>query len=163
MPKLSFRGHDAIKNWRHHFKQFHIPALDVYAAIERNIQELGIPDVTCSRIKAFEHGIFSAQREYLSVDCKNYKFHICSAPFGIDSYVSWWLRVKDESLLRQGYAKLLPSLAKYRSYYHLDTEHLLIECIHEAIINAIDEISTQKGIRRLTEQERRLVIQPNLS
>lgn len=156
------RPSEVIGHWHHYYAKQAYSAQEIFAAIESKIQEHQIPDVKFSRIKAFEFGPLSAEREYLSVQGKHHIFHIGAAPYGTDFFVSVWLRGKEDDLLRQEFYRMFPKL-KVRSYYSVDTENMFTGGIHRAVTEALDDMSSQQGIRGLTELERQWVPNPKLT
>lgn len=145
-----------ISNWHHSFVGLQFSSQEMYKEIERAVTAREIPNVHVSRTSYSQGGIFSASREYLRVTRNEYVFDICAAPFGKDFFVSWWLSEKEPDLAAKIpiINTLLGRNPKYKSYYQMDTEGMFRGSIHGCVLDAIDQITTAKGIRGPSDTER---------
>ena len=136
---------------------------DFYSLVEQAIATRKIPECAVSRIKASEGGLFSATREYLRVSRKEFNFDICGAPFGNGFFVSWWLGEKPSGCLA-AFAEIpllgliFRRLIKPNTYYKIDTGLMFQEAVSKAVHDAVDQITTAKGIRALSELERKPIL-----
>ncbi len=152
-----------ISHWDNLVEGLHYSTQDYYYALERAIASRQIPDVTVTRIEIKEGGILSAKRLYLRVARKELHFDICGAPFGNAFFFSWWL-----TELPSGCLVTLLSIPVIRSwtwflarpltYFKLDTAIMFQESVHFAVMEVIDQITDAKGIRALTEVERKPIM-----
>ena len=132
--------------------------------IDSLIKDKEIPGITTHLITFGQGGLFSPRREYLRVKRGPLVFDICAAPFAKSFFVSWWqgkLRTTREILIA-----MIPFLGrtilKYereRTYYEMDTEIMHKDIIHQCVLKAVDAMTTVKGMRNLSEEER--MIQSN--
>jgi len=153
---ILFRPRPSIKNWNHHFAGMQFTSREVYEKIVNEINKRKIPGLAMGYLKTFEAGIFSPRREYLTIQYKKFNLDVCCMSYGTGYYMSWWLRRDDDRIIAQ-----IPVLRdifgcnpQYPSYYQLDTAALFQSGIHDAILSVIDEITSEKGLRGLTELER---------
>lgn len=137
---------------------------EFYASVEKAVERRQIPKVRISRVDHREGGVLSAKREYLRVSRLEYVFDICAAPFGTGFFVSWWLVQVPDSTLQQLLA-MIPLLGRlfvraFRplTYYQLDTALMFQESVRSAVLEALDQITEAKGLKALSELERKPVL-----
>lgn len=135
---------------------------DFYASVEQSIQRRQLPDIFLSRVNYAEGGPFSAKREYLRVTRKDHIFDICGAPFGTGFFFSSWLGERPRGCL--AVLLIIPLLnifvAAFRreTYYKMDTAMMFQESVHNAVLEVIDGLTTARGMRALSELERKPVM-----
>jgi hypothetical protein len=154
--KKAAKVEDVISNWYHLFEGLKESPQPIYAAIEQSIQKRQLTDVRLSRVDYREGGILSAKREYLRVTRNELVFDICAAPFGTGFFVSWWLGETKGGLW--GFPLIGPlftRLFRPATYFRIDTTHMFQELIRGAVLEVIDQVSETKGLRGLTELERK--------
>ncbi|MBI5374185.1 MAG: hypothetical protein HZA77_02050 [Candidatus Schekmanbacteria bacterium] len=122
-----------------------------------------IPDCNYSRVNYREGGIFSSSREYLRIRRKEYVFDICGAPFGNSFFVSWWLGervsiIKAILLAIPFVGQLTMRFFKPDTYYKRDTALMFQESVRQSVLEVIDEITKAKGLRSLTENDRKPIL-----
>lgn len=149
-----------LNSWGQAFPYCNISANEFYSLVEETIQKHQFPDVTISRTKNKEGGMLSASREYLQVRHKDLVFEICAMKFGTDFSITSWL-FETEGVLRQvlKFTKAgdyLRQRASKRTFYQADQEAMFKFCIHNSVLEAIDKISSNKGLRSLSIEERQL-------
>ena len=88
---------------------------------------------------------------------KTFTLDVGCAAFGKGYYISWWLGAVDPGFLSRIpiLRDLLGKNPNFPSYYQLDTATLFESGVHDAILKVIDDISNEKGIRLLSESERK--------
>ncbi len=155
----------AISNWNHLFDEFQFSAQEFYKSVEAEIKRRDLPDVKTKTISLSEGGLLSKNRLYLEVKRKDYIFHICAAPFGTGFFISWWLREKmsfwQELLLKIPWVgEMIVKRMQYKPYYVLDTANMFRSSVHQSIMNVIDTITQPKGIKALSELERKPTLTP---
>jgi hypothetical protein len=134
-----------------------------YTALEQAVRARQMEKIDLSRIDYSEGGIFSDKREYFRVRRRDHIFDICAAPFGNGFFVSWWL---GESLgpLWTMILKIpilgmmLLKLFCPETYYRFDTALMFQSSVHSAVMEVIDQTTNAKGIRTLTESERKPIL-----
>ena len=143
-------------HWEHSFNNLQFSSMEFYKLVEDSIRKHEIPSVTFSRVTHFQAGIFSSKREYLRVSRDEYIFDICAAPFGKDFFVSWWLGESLRSVLARipFINTLIGKNSKIKSFYQQDTEAMFRASVTQGLMEAIDGMTTLKGIRALSEMER---------
>lgn len=151
---------EATDNWRHLFADMEYDPEEFYTKVEQILEERQVPDIRIIRRMFKEGGILSHHRVFLEVSRGDYTFHICAAPWGTGFFFSWWVREKlseiDELLIKIPYIGLAWVKARQRSsYYKLDTDALFRESVINGIMETIDQLTEAKGIRGLTELERK--------
>jgi hypothetical protein len=149
-------------HWQHHFDTLHFSSQEFYKTLETAITQKEMPQLKISRVALYEAGIGSAQREYLRIERKHLLFDVCAAPFGHGFFISWW-QAERKHFIRLLVAAI-PFIGKYLeraffpiTYYRIDTEEMFTQSIHTLVLNIVDEITKDKGIRGLTELERKPV------
>lgn len=134
-----------------------------YSSVERAIRERQIPEIKLSHIDWKEGGLFSAKRVYLRVQRRENIFDICGAPFGTAFFVSWWRGepmgclywMADSFPLVGGFLKML---LRPPTYYRIDTGLMFQSAIHGAILEVIDGLTEAKGLRALSDLERKPIL-----
>jgi len=156
----SYRDFGKISSrWYVPFPDMSFSVLEFYEYIERSLQKKGI-FVDISRVTYKQRGVFSSRREYLRIERGEYIFLICAAPFGTDFFVSWWggERIpfyKDLLPRIPGIGPILNWLiTPKKTFYTLDTENMFEGTVRKCVQAAIDEITTNRGIRGLSDIER---------
>ena len=152
-----------FSHWYHLIENFQQSSQEFYSSLEQAIKKRNLPDVRISRIDFKEGNVFSAQREYLRVKRKELVFDICAAPFGNGFFISWWLGEKMGALLSlllviPFLGSLVAKTSRPATYYRLDTTLMFQESVHLAVLEILDDVITAKGIRTLTEAERKPIM-----
>lgn len=149
---------NVISHWYHLIEGLQTSSKDFYAAVEQGIGQRQLPDVRLSRIDYKEGGMFSAKREYLRIQRKEYIFDICAAPFGTGFFVSWWLGEAQGCLEILAEIPFLNIVIRPGTYYKIDTALMFQESVHLAVMEVVDAVTTAKGIRALSEAERKPIL-----
>lgn len=153
-----------ISHWYHLIEVLAESSQQFYSSIEQAIDRRQIPDVTHSRVDFKEGGIFSAKREYLEVKGREHVFEICAAPYARGFFISWWLAENEPGFLWQLILKI-PLLGMYffktfhtTTFYSMDTALMFQETIRSAVLEVVDDRTTKKGLRALSELERKPIM-----
>lgn len=155
-----------ISNWNHRVPGMEQSSNDFYAGIESAISGEKLGDVKCARVNIAEGGILSAKREYLEVRRKEHVFHVCAAPYGNGFFISWWLGEKQSGLFAWlaslpyvGFIfRFLAAATKPLTYYRIDTALMFQSVVHSAVLGTLDGVMNAKGLRALTENERKPIM-----
>jgi len=150
----------SIKNqkpWQQGFENLRFSSEAFYQSCERAIRKREIPGISFSRVRYSEGGLTSAKREYLHIVRGDYVYDICAAPFGTGFFVSSWYFEKMlfmEKILFK--IPIIKQLLESKTYFQADTDAMFKSFVHTGMLEAIDEMTTSKGVRALTEFERRM-------
>ncbi len=147
-------------HWHHSFNNLQESPQKFYNNLVQAISQRKLPDIDISRIDYREGAVFSAKRLYLRVKRKEYVFDICAFPFGSGFYCSWWL---GEKLSLFWYLVMIipflgiPLMVIFRpdTYFRQDTALMFQDSVASAVFEVIDGITKAKGLRPLTELERK--------
>lgn len=146
--------------WRHLFTDLKFSAQEFYDAIEKKLKEQQVPNTMTLRVEFSEYGeLLDGQRTYLRVRSGKYVFDICAAPYGTGFFASAWIGTDVTLLMRILFRiPLIGTYIKNRimlgTYYAWDCKAMFEESVHRAILETVDAITTQKGIRGLEGEER---------
>lgn len=155
-----------FSHWFTTIEGFAASPSDFYKAVESAIAVRQIPDLKTNEITCNEGGLLSAKRVYLRVIRKGKIFDICGAPFGSGFFVSWWLGDKPPGLLQQiaVYVAPLPVVGVlFRgmvsdTYFQIDTMLMFQQAVHAAVTDAIDGMAQAKGLRTLSDLEKKPIL-----
>lgn len=154
-----------VSHWNQRFEGFYIEPKAFYETLKRAIEKRKIPDIHLQQVVCQEGGIMSAKRLYLRVTRKDHTFDICGAPFGNGFFMSWWLIQKQGCLLVFAELpfigpvfKVINQLFWPLTYYRLDTAMMFQSAVHGAVLDVIDRITEARGIRALSESERKPIM-----
>ncbi len=150
-------------HWHHSFKNLQESPQKFYNNLVQAISERNIPGIDISRIEYREGAVFSAKRLYLRVKRKEHVFDICAAPFGSGFFFSWWRGVKvslfwDLVMDIPFLGISLMALFRPETYFRQDTGLMFQDSIASAVFEVIDGITKAKGLRLLTELERKPIL-----
>lgn len=148
------KEHDSIHAHRsHHFEDFQMSAQEFYKDLQAIIAEREFPNVE-SYVSAFSTGgILDPYRDYLEIRNDNLVFYVCAAPYGKNFFISYWLKEQEEDILSEIGRKLF-GIDPQKSFFEIDSEAMFVESIKKAIMVAIDHATEQRGLRKLTLDER---------
>ncbi|MEO7216326.1 hypothetical protein [Mucilaginibacter sp.] len=144
-------------NWSHYFDKLQFSSQEFYSTVETIVKERAIPKVKVSRVNYSEGGLLSNKREYLRIERGEDIFDICAAPFGTGFFISYWLGEPKHSF--RDIAMKIPYLNtavegwQGSTYYQMDTAGMFKLCVKDSIKEAIEQVTTSKGIRGLSEIE----------
>lgn len=148
-----------LSRWNHNIDGLKFSSQEFYSKVDEGIKRRNFPDVSSKRISLSQGGLFSSNREYLRVWRGDLTFDICAAPFGDCFFVSWWFGERltglKALLARIPYiGPFIVNVTKPRTYYQLDTQNMFTSSVHTCVLAAIEEVSTGKGIRSLSDTDR---------
>lgn len=152
-----------ISHWYHLIEGLEDSSQRFYSSLERAIESRQLEKLDLSRIDYKEGSIFSDSREYFRVRRRDHIFDICAAPFGNGFFISWWLGesvgpfwtlILKIPLL----GVMLLKMFRPETYYRFDTALMFQSSVHSAVLEVIDQMTTAKGIRSLTESERKPIL-----
>ncbi len=160
MPKQADKS---LAHWHQTIENLHESPQRFYNNLVQAISQRKLPDIDISRIEYREGGVFSAKRLYLRVKRKEYIFDICAFPFGNGFFFSWWLGEKLSlfwSLVMVIPFLGIPLMAIFRpqTYFRYDSALMFMDSISSAVLEVIDGITKAKGLRPLTDLEKKPIL-----
>jgi len=152
-----------LSHWHQLYEGFQESPQRIYTLLEEGINRREMPGIKVSQVKHRESGIFSAKRVYFRVRRKEHMFDICAAPFGKSFFVSWWLGIAPGFfgrliLLIPILGPILVRVFRPETYYRLDTALMFQDSVHSAVLEVFDRITKDKGLRALSELERKPIL-----
>lgn len=149
-------------HWLHDFPGLKFSAMEFYSEVEETLKTREIPGVKASRINLNQTGIFSSKREYLRVVCGVMTFDICAALYGTGFFISWWYGERVGAL--RSFLYRIPIIGPFflkasemKTYYQFDTEAMYREAVRSCLNEAIQKVTTARGIRGLSDFELRAI------
>lgn len=153
-----------LSRWNTLIEDFQIPPKTFYEYVEAALKLRQLPATNNTRVSLREGSIFSGSREYLRVTRDDYIFDICCAPFGTGCFVSWWLYQEVTGCLA-GIILAIPGIGPFifnwlypLTYYRLDTAHMFQESVRLAVLQVVDGVTKEKGIRQLSDADRKPIM-----
>lgn len=150
-------------HWNHLLDDFKFSTEEFYTLLKRKLEDNLISNAHIESINLKEGGTFSSRRKYLRIEWKDYQFDFCSAPFGKGFFVSWWLLHKNP--IMKLIIGRMPFIGKWLvkkwypiTYYKIDTASMFMTYCQSAIQQVIKDITLEKGMRVLTENERKPIL-----
>jgi hypothetical protein len=149
---------NVLNHWSHSFRSFSMSSDEFYGELEKMLKQTEMPNAIISKSMHKEGGILSAKRMYLRIKHGDIVFDVCAAPFGRDFFISWWLYETTgtmRTMFRQTkFGNFLNERAANRTFYQIDEEDMFRSCVHECILETIDQVSEGKGLTQLTETQK---------
>lgn len=152
-----------ISHWSQRIEGMQQSSSAFYAEVERIIGSEEVDGIRMERVNLSEGGIFSSKREYLQVRRGEHVYHICAAPFGSGFFLSSWLGAVESGIWATiaGWpviGALAQHFLKPLTYYRIDTGLMFQSVTHSAVLKVLDGLAGAKGLRALTEDERKPVM-----
>jgi len=152
-----------LSRWQNTFSDFNFSSQEFYTKVQEVLTQAKIPDVDYSHITFSRGGMMSANQDYLRIKRNEFVFYICASPFGTGFFVSTWLVERPGALktvLRR--VRFIKDLIDIKTYYSVDTESMYKGSVQSAVRKVIEEITSGKGVRGLSELEWKPVDNPRL-
>lgn len=142
-----------------------------YKETQKNLETHQLKDIAIERVTLSEGVVFGANREYLQIKRGEHVYHVCAAPYGNGFFVSSWLGELEEgfwawlaSLPYVGaLVRMVKSFVKPMTYYKIDTGAMFHAVVHGAVVKALDTVLDAKGLRALTETDRKPIMRDVLN
>lgn len=148
-------------NWNELIDDFKYSTVDFYKLFKEEMKMTRVNGISYHDVHLSEgvKGV-SRKRKYFRLEWEKYQFDVCAAPFGRGMFFSWWVIYKLPFLYVLFYIIPLigPKLAQFLfpfTYYKYDSATMFMKYVHAVTLSVIDSITTEKGIRILTEEERK--------
>jgi len=149
-----------VSHWSNMVQGLTCSSKELYESIEQGLQAHKLADIKIERVNFSEGGMFSSKREYLQIRRNDLVFHVCAAPFGNGFFVSSWLGEIQKGFW--AFVARIPilgffvrSVLKPLTYYKADTESMFRSLTHAAVLQALDAVVSNQGLRALSETERK--------
>lgn len=125
---------------------------EFYVELEREIREQKIPGILITRIGYPQGGMFSQSRIYLRVQCGDYVFDVCAAPFGKGSFVSWRMGEIPDRL--RILLMSIPWIGRFfrnrtKTFFELDNEALFKERFSASVRKVYESLTAEQGARSI--------------
>lgn len=154
---------EVFSHWHKMVEGLPVSSQGFYETLEHALSARQISDLRVARVFWREGGLLSAKREYLEVRRSDKVFYVCAAPFGNGFFVSWWLgEFLGFLALVRLWASLVPIVgplvAPKKTYYQLDTALMFQSLTHSGVLEVVDGMIENKGLKALTESERKPIL-----
>ncbi len=130
-----------------------------YKQLRAELLSHNVKNISTRFVLHKEGSVVSSNRSYLRVSWKGHTYDICGAKFGNGFFVSWWLF--QTPTLGEILIYKIPFIGKWLArklfpvtMYSIDTASMFMAYAQQSVLNVIDDISEEKGIRKLSEQQR---------
>lgn len=150
-------------NWNTLINDFTFSTQEFYDLLKKELQEQNIKNISIKEVSLKEGGMFSSGRRYLRILWKDYQYDVCAAPFGKGFFISWWLLYKRS--LGEKILSKVPFIGKWLArqwfpvtYYKIDTASMFMTYAQSSVLKVIDDITNSKGVRELTTEERKPIL-----
>jgi hypothetical protein len=147
-------------NWNSMIDNFNFSSEEFYELLSKEVLSHDIPNIKTQEVFLSQLGALSPKRLYLRIDWKGYRYYICCAPFGNGVFFSSWLLYRTPFL--KSVIDKVPVVGTWMAnsmfpttFYTKDTASMLMTYMHESLLKVIDQVTKEKGIRSLSESERK--------
>jgi hypothetical protein len=150
---------DYHSHWNTLLDNFSFSTEEFYNLLKEELNSHGIKEMSMVNKSLNEDNMGFSKRRYLCVSWKDYEYFICAAPFANGFFISWHL-VYDDSGMKIFISKIpfigtwLADKLYHITFYKRDTASMFMTYTHQSVLKVIDDITNQKGVRKLTENER---------
>jgi hypothetical protein len=156
---------EVISHWNTLLEDFNTSPMEFYNLVTEAVEKRKIPSAKTGSVQWHESHLLSAKRQYLTISSSHdFYFAICAAPFGTGFFVSWWLLQPPDGCLIEMlrlipfFGPLAEALGRPWTYYRIDTASMFQTATHTAVLDVIDAITAEKGLKGLPENERKPVM-----
>lgn len=132
-----------------------------YTKMQEKLESNNVEGISYTRVMLSKRGFLSSKREYLRVSFEDVTHDISFYPFALGTYASSWSyqTLTGGELLVASipyiglwlHRKLYPE-----TYYIADSRAMFQLLVHQTQLEIIDELTNQKGLRKLSDQQRQL-------
>jgi hypothetical protein len=150
-------------NWNTLIDNFDYSSREFYTQLKEELELHGVTNITIREKNLKEGSILSASRIYLRATWKEYQYDICGANFGNGFFISWWLLYKNS--IGKILISKIPFIGKWLAkklypvtYYRIDTASMFMSYAQSSVLKVIEDITNEKGVRALTETERKPIL-----
>lgn len=151
---------ETYANWHCFLDGLEYSSEDFYTKVRELIGARKIEKLEFYRITKRERGAFSSKRIYLQLEWRNITYDIGAFYFGGGFCISAWQY--ETSTGGEAFVRKIPLIGGWLhrsfypvTYYTIDTATMYRHCVHTALLEVVDGITSEKGLRSLTEAERK--------
>lgn len=151
-------------HWNTLLDDFKFSTKEFYELLKQELESHGVEKIKVVGKNISVGNALSTKRLYLRVKWKNYTYDCCCAPFGNGTFISWWMYSE-----KTGFEALISKIpfiggALVRAffpvtYYTVDTTSMFMTYAQASVLKVIDDITKSQGVRLLSEQERKPILQ----
>lgn len=150
-------------NWNTLIDNFDYSPKEFYAKLKIELESHGVKNIHIVEKFIKEGGVMSHSRIYLRATWKDYQYDICGCKFGNSFFISWWLFYKDT--IGKIIVSKIPFVGRWIAeklypvtYYRIDTASIFMSYAQASVLKVIDDITNDKGVRALSEAERKPIL-----
>lgn len=150
-------------SWNSLLDNFEYSTKDFYKLLTEELESHGINKIKIQEKYISTGNKLSVKRLYLRVKWKNYTYDCCLAPYGNGTFVSWWMFTEKTGM--ELLISKIPFVGNYLvkaffpvTYYSMDTASMFRTYAQSSVLKVIDDITNNKGVRALSEAERKPVL-----
>ncbi len=150
-------------HWNTMIDNFKFSTTEFYSLLTKELKSHGVNNIKVYEKKISIGNAISTKRLYLRVKWKNYTYDCCCAPFGNGTFISWYLFTEKTGI--KLFVSKIPFIGNYLvqaffpvTYYSIDTSSMFLSYAQTSVLNVIDNITIESGLRSLTEQERKPIM-----
>jgi len=152
-----------VGHWDRFVEGLNVSTLAFFELVESLLAERGIDGVIAMRVVWPEGGPFSPRRHYLQVNFDTIIFIVGAVPIGNATYFSWWCAIADRGITawlvdRALFGWMFRLLLRPTTFYRVDTVRAYEHALHASLTTAVDNLSKAKGLRSLSEEDRKPVL-----
>jgi len=151
-------------HWNTLIDEFQFSTKEFYTLLEKELKSHGVEQIDIYEKSISEGNALSTKRLYLRVTWKNYTYDCCCAPFGNGTFISWWMFSERKDI--EGLIAKIPFIGGFlvnfffpTTYYKIDSASMFRTYAQASVLKVIDEITKDKGVRSLSESERKPILQ----
>lgn len=146
--------HIVHSSWLQYIDGHPFTTQEFYTELENEIQNQTIPNISTTRITYPQGGMFSQSRIYLRVQCKEYVFDVCAAPFAKGSFVSW--RMGEIPNAMSAFLMSIPWIGSFfknreKTFFELDNEALFKERFSSSVRKVFESMTAEQGKRSISQ------------
>lgn len=154
---------DHHSNWNTLIDNFDYSPKEFYTKLKIELESHGVKNIKIVEKFIKEGGAMSHSRIYLRATWKDYQYDICGCKFGNGFFISWWLLYKNS--LGKIIVSKIPFVGTWVAhkfypitYYRIDTASMFMSYAQASVLKVINDITNDKGVRALTEVERKPIL-----
>lgn len=147
------------ERWHHTFPNTKLSTADFYEAVKNAVKEKGVVSVSSFELSFAENRFSPMTRNYLRVTKGNQMVLICLAPFGTDTFVSWWSGTTNE-IVRDIISRIpvigmrMVLFFYHKTFYEMDTDTMFRDMVQGVVKQVITNMADTHGLRGLSELQR---------
>ncbi len=146
------------ERWHHTFPNTKLSNVQFYEAVKNAMNEKGVK-INTLELSFAENRFSPMTRNYLRVTKGNQMVLICLAPYGVDTFVSWWSGTVNE-ILRDIISRIpfigmrMVLFFYHKTFYEMDTDTMFRDMVTNAVKDVISNMADTHGLRGLSELQR---------